>query len=767
MPFDRFAKFVPKFGVGQSVCRKEDPRLLRGDGNYTDDYAPQGMVHARFVRSDHAHGIIKSVDLSVARGMAGVLLAMDSSDLVGHGYRHLGCGLPLTGTDGSPLIVPDHPSLAQDKVYYAGQPMAVIIAETAAIAEAAAELAEIVIEPLPALVDMADAIKDGADSIHGDAPGNVALDWSFGDHDAVAAAFNRASHITKLTIRNNRIMVAPMEPRGAIISYEGERWTVKTGCQGTFGMRGGLAGLLGVDAERVRVLADDIGGSFGMKASPFPEHLPILHAARVLGRPIRWMNDRSESFLADYHGRDSVYDAELALDQEGNFLAVRLDGLGSVGAFCAGFGPGIPTMVVQKNLPGMYKTPLMAMRTRLVMTNTTPLTAYRGAGRPEAVYIMERLVETAAREMGLNPLSLRRQNLIAPEAMPYHAPSGVTYDSGDFAGIIDRGLHFAQWNDFAGRRAASEARGKIRGIGFASYLEITAAQGKEMGGIGFGNDGRITLTTGTLDYGQGHASTFAQVVAEKLGLPFEAIGLEQNDSDKLLFGGGTGGSRSMMASSQALLTAADEVIEKGRKLAADIMEAAPGDIIFDAGEFRVAGTDKCVPILKLAGEYPGEMDVALVADTPPSSCPNGVHIAEVEIDPETGAAVLVKYAAVDDFGVIVNPLLVEGQVHGGVVQAIGQAMGENAVYDGDGQLLSGSFMDYYMPRADTLPDFELDFRPTRATTNKLGVKGCGEAGISAALPAVMNAVLDALKPYGIEDLDMPATPENIWRAMHK
>lgn len=763
MTFDPFAKFVPKFGVGQSVSRKEDPRLLRGEGNYTDDYAPEGLLFARFIRSDYAHGVINSIDLTAARQADGVKLVLAAADLEGHGYNDLGCGLPLKSADGSPMIVPPHPSLARGKVCYVGQPVAVVIAESMAAAQTASELVEIDITALPAMVEMPTALADGATQIHDEAPANLAMDWSFGDHKAVDTVFAKAAHVTKLKVKSNRIMVAPMENRGAIISYEGERWTIKTGCQGAFGLRGGLAGLLGVETDQVRVLADDIGGSFGMKASPYPEHLPILHAARVLGKPVRWMNDRSESFLADYHARDSVFDAELALDEDGNFLAVRLDGMGNVGAFCAGFGPGIPTMVIQKNLPGLYKTPIMAMRTKVVLTNTTPLTAYRGAGRPEAVYIMERLVEAAARETGRDPLALRRQNLIPPQALPFAAASGVNYDSGDFAGIIDHGLEFADWDGFAARKAESEAQGKLRGIGFASYLEITAGQGQEMGAIGFGDDGRVTLTTGTLDYGQGHASTFAQVIAERLGLPFEAIDLVQNDSDKLLFGGGTGGSRSVMASSQALLIAADTVIEKGRQLAADALEAAVADITFEQGEFRVAGTDKTMPILALANDNPGELDAALVAETPPSTCPNGVHIAEIEIDPDTGHVALVGYQAVDDFGVIVNPMLVEGQVHGGVVQAIGQVLGEDAVYDADGQLLTGSFMDYYMPRADTVPSFGLAFHPTTATTNRLGAKGCGEAGISAALPTVMNAIIDALKPFGVTDLDMPATPEKIWR----
>lgn len=763
---DPLSSFVPKFGVGQPVHRKEDPRLLRGEGRYTDDVAPEGLLHTAFVRSNHAHGRLISIDCDAARASDGVVLVLTSAELEGQGYKDIGCGLPLKSADGSPMIVPPHPPLARGKVLYVGQPIVAVIAETQAQAQAACELVSIDIEPLPAVVDMVEALTPGAPQLHSEAPANVVLDWSFGDHDAVDKAFAGAAHVTRLRVVNNRVMVVAMEPRGAVISYDTERWTVTAGSQGPFGLRNALAGLLGVPTERVRVLTEDVGGSFGMKGWPYPEYLPSLHAARELGRPVKWMNDRSASFLGDWHGRDSVYDAELALDAEGNFLAVRLDGIGNAGGFTAGFGPGIPTMVVQKNLPGLYRTPLMGMRVKVVLTNTTPLTAYRGAGRPEAVYIMERLVDAAARETGRDRLDLRRKNLIAPESMPFAAASGVNYDSGEFATVIDKTLELSDWSGFAARRKSSAVHGKLRGIGVASYLEITAAQGKEMGGLRFNGDGRITLTTGTLDYGQGHASAFAQVLSERLGLPFDRIDLVQNDSDVLLHGGGTGGSRSIMASGEAILAAADAVVEKGRKMAADQMEAALADIVFDNGQFAIAGTDRSVSLLSLASDHPGELDAALVADTPVSSCPNGCHIAEVEIDPDTGRIVLDRYTAVDDFGTLVNPMLVEGQVHGGVTQAIGQVLGEDATYAADGQLLAGSFMDYAMPRADWLPSFELDFHPVPATTNRLGVKGCGEAGVSAGLPAVMNAIVDALGERGIHDLDMPATPERIWRALH-
>jgi carbon-monoxide dehydrogenase large subunit len=762
---DPLAGFVPKFGVGQSVTRKEDPRLLRGDGRYTDDFLPEGQLTALFVRSSHAHAVLEKLDVEAARAAPGVVMVLTTAELDAKGYPDLPCGLPFKSADGSPMIVPPHPSLARDRVRYVGQPYAVVIALTMAAARDAAERIEAEFSPLPVLVELERARDADAPLLHEEAPQNTALDFAFGDEAAVEAAFQRAAHVTRLKIVNNRVMVVPMEPRGAVVDYRDGRWTVRTGCQNVFGLRASLAGLVEAPVEQVRVLADDIGGSFGMKASVFPEHLPLMHAARELGRPIKWVNDRSESFTTDYHGRDSVFDAELALDDEGNFLAVRVEGLGSAGAYVAGFGPAIPTGVIQKNLPSLYKTPLMSVRVKLVLTNTTPMTAYRGAGRPEAVYMMERLVEQAARETGRDPLELRRQNFVPSSAMPFTMASGVVCDSGDFAAVLDQGLEVADAAGFAARRQASEARGLKRGLGYCTYAEVTAPQGKEMGGIRFAPDGRITLVTGTLDYGQGHASAFAQVLATRLGLPFDRIDLLQGDSDELLYGGGTGGSRSLMASGEAVLEAADQVVEKGMKLASEHLEAAEADIVFEAGSFRVAGTDRRVTLAQLGIDAKGALDVELVTDTPPSTCPNGCHVAEVEVDPETGRITLVGYSAVDDFGTLVNPLLVEGQVHGGVVQAIGQALTEHVVYDASGQLLTGSFMDYALPRADDLPDFKLAFHTVPATTNRLGAKGCGEAGITAALAAVVHAVLDALAPYGITHLDMPLTPERVWSAI--
>jgi carbon-monoxide dehydrogenase large subunit len=755
----------PKFAIAQSPPRKQDARLLTGGGRYTDDVRLPGELFAVFARSAHAHGVLRRIETAAAAASPGVRLALTQADL--EGYATLPCAMALAWPDGRPMIVPPHPPLAKGRVRYVGQPLAMVVAESFSQARDAAALVEAVIEPLPAVVDMEAALAPGAPQLFDELSDNLAVEWRWGDHAAVAEAFSRAAHVTRLRVENNRVVVLPLEPRGAVAAFEEGRFLVRTGCQGVFGLRAQLAAAMRVRPEEIRVVADDIGGSFGMKASIFPEHVPLLHAARALGRPVRWSNDRSESFLADYHGRGSIMTGELALDADGKFLAVRVEGIGDMGGYVAGFGPAIPTVVFQKNLAGPYRTPLMAIRVRCALTNTTPTTAYRGAGRPEGAYLMERLVEAAARETGRDPIALRRRNLIRREEMPFPACNGMTYDSGDPPAVLDLLLQKADWAGRDGRRAEARARGRLRGFGVCSYLEVTAPPSKEMGGLSFGADGRVTLTTGTLDYGQGHATPFAQVLADRLGLPFEKIDLVQGDSDRLLYGGGTGGSKSIMASGAAILAVAAEVERKGRALAAQALEAAEADIGFAAGRFTVAGTDRAVGILDLARDHPGALDAALVTETPPSAFPNGAHLAEVEIDPETGEVRLERYLAVDDFGTLVNPMLVEGQVHGGLAQGIGQALLERTVFDRGGQLLTGSLMDYAPPRAADLPGFELAFRPEPATTNPLGVKGCGEAGVTAAPPAVMAALLDALAPLGIFHLDMPATPERVWRAIRE
>jgi aerobic carbon-monoxide dehydrogenase large subunit len=766
-----------KFGIGQPVHRKEDPRLVRGHGRYADDIALPGQAFARVVRSAHAHGRLRGIDTSAALELPGVLAVYTAADFARAGYGAIVCKLPLKNADGSPLFAPPRPVFATERVRFVGEPLAMVVAEDAHIAQDAAELIVPEIEPSAAVSDPEAALAPDAPRLH-DGRSNLCLDWRFGDHGAAERAFAEAAHVSGVRLVNNRVVVAAMEPRAAVAEYDAQvrRFTLHVGCQGVFGLRRALAeDLLRIEPERLRVLSYNVGGSFGMKAGAYPEYVGILHAAQALARPVKWCDERSGSFVSDQQGRGTIIEGELALDTDGNFLAVRVRTTADMGAYLTAFGPAMPAINTQKNLPSLYRTPIVAISTRCVFTNTVPVGPYRGAGRPEANYVMERLVDTAARETGRDPAALRRQNLIPRDAIPYRAPSGLDYDSGDFAAVLDAGLERADWAGFAARRGASESRGKLRGRGLACYLEVTAPPNPEMGGIRFEPDGRVTIVTGTLDYGQGHASAFAQVLVDRLGLPFELIDLVQGDSDQLLVGGGTGGSRSIMASGKALVEASAEVIEKGRALAGQFLEAAAADIEFEAGAFRIAGTDRAIALLDLAArvhratglpdDLPQSLDAALITESPPSTFPNGCHVVEVEIDPETGHVRLDRYTAVDDFGTLINPMLAEGQVHGGVAQGIGQALLEHAVYDRQGQLLAGSFMDYALPRADAVPRIAVGFHPVPATSNPLGVKGCGEAGVTGALPAVMNAVIDALAARGVRNLDMPATPERIWRAL--
>jgi carbon-monoxide dehydrogenase large subunit len=629
---------------------------------------------------------------------------------------------------------------------------------------------------LPAVTEPAEADGSAAPALYEDVPGNVGLDFHFGDSEQVAAAFARAAHVTRLRLRNNRVVVNPMEPRAALAEYDAaqQHFTLHVGCQGVFGFRNYIAQVMGVGRDKMRVVTDRVGGSFGMKQPNMPEYFCILHGARMLGRPVKWTDERSGSFVSDTHGRDHDMDAELALDRDGNFLAVRLTGYGNLGATYG--APGPSTRNAQRNTLGVYKTPLIEVNTKCVFTNTTPVGAYRGAGRPEANYYMERLVDAAAREMGIDQLELRRRNHIPTAAMPYKSPNGTTYDSGDFTNLLNKAVALADWQGFPRRKEESRARGKLRGRGISDYLELTGPPGREMGGIRFESNGDVTIVTGTLDYGQGHWTPFAQVLAARLGIPFQCIRLLQGDSDELIAGGGTGGSKSMIVSGNAIVGAADKVIERGKQIAAHVLEAAVADIEFRSGNFIIAGTDRSVGLMELAAklraglglptELPQDLDVADIYDGPPSAFPNGCHIAEVEVDPDTGIVEVDKYTFVNDFGVVINPLLVDGQAHGGIVQGIGQALCERTVYDEDGQLLTGSFMDYAMPRADDAPFFVHEFHSVPATTNPLGAKGCGEAGCAGALPSVMNALVDALSELGIRHIDMPATPERVWRAIH-
>ena len=770
---------LTKFGVGQPVPRNEDPTLLRGEGRYTDDISLKGQAWCVMVRSRQAHGVIKRIDLSAAKAMPGVLGAWTGDDLNAAGYGTLKCNVAYPNRDGSPMKKPERRSLATGKVRYVGDPVAFVVAETQAQAKDAAEAVAVDIDDLPSVTDARAAAKPGAPQLFDDVPGNVALDWYYGETAKVADAFKVAAHVTKIPLISNRVVVNAMEPRSAVGFYDkaSGRWTFHLGTQGVFGFKATLADLLGEKPENIRILTDNVGGSFGMKAGIYPEYACILHAARLLDRPVKWTDDRSESFLSDCHGRDHDFAGELALDKDGRFLAVRFTGYANMGAVLNTAGPLMATTNIVKNSIGVYRTPLIEVSTKCVMTNTVPINAYRGAGRPEGNYFMERLVSAAAAEMGIDQAEIRRRNHIRPEEMPYSAPSGMVYDSGDFTTLLGKALAAADWDGFAKRKAESKARGLLRGRGIGDYLEVTAPQGKEMGGLRFEADGSVTIVTGTLDYGQGHWTPFAQVLVDKLGIPFEKIKLHQNDSDQLIAGGGTGGSRSAMASGGAIIEAGDKVIEKGKQIAAHVLEAAAADIEFSRGSFVIAGTDRSIGILELAGKLrsgiklpdglPRSLDVSLVHDTSPSAFPNGCHVCEVEIDPETGVTSVVKYSMVNDFGTLLNPMMVEGQAHGGVVQGIGQALLERTVFDGDGQFLTGSYMDYAMPRAADTPNFSFASHPVPATTNALGAKGCGEAGCAGSLPAVMNAVVDALRDVGITRMDMPATPERVWTAIRK
>jgi carbon-monoxide dehydrogenase large subunit len=749
-----------RFAIGQPVSRKEDPVLLRGEGRYSDDLSLPGQAHAVVVRSRYAHGILRSIDTTEALAMPGVLAIYTAADLTAAG---IGPMQATAGThrDGSSTPKPHQTALATDRVRYVGDPVALVVAETRDAAKDAAEAVMLDIAPLPAVTTAREAAAPGAPQIHADAPGNMALDFHYGHADKVAEAFASAAHVTKLPLLNSRVVVAPMEPRSAIAAVEEDRLVLRVGCQGVFGMRNTVAGVMGVPKEKMRILTGNVGGSFGMKASCYPEYIALLHAARALGRPVKWTDSRSESFLSDSHGRDHDMTGELALDADGHFLAVRITGYGNLGAYLSNATTIPSTMNTVKNVIGVYRTPLVEVVSRNMFTNTTPVGAYRGAGRPEGNYYMERLVDAAAGEMGIDRVELRRRNHIQPDQMPYHAPTTMVYDCGDFPALLDEALAAADWDGFSARKAESRRRGKRRGIGIGQYLEVTAPASKEMGGISFDEDGGVTITTGTLDYGQGHASPLAQVLSDRLGVPFDKIRLVQGDSDVMLAGGGTGGSRSIMNSGAAVSEASALVIDKGRAAASEALEAAEADIEFSTGRFTVVGTDRGIGIMELAARMPGALDVSHVSDGVPSAFPNGCHVCEVEVDEETGVVDVVRYTMANDFGVLVNPMLVEGQTHGGVMQGIGQALMERTAYDGDGQLQSGSFMDYAMPQAIHAPGFTFRSHPVPARTNVLGAKGCGEAGCAGALPSVMNALADALGRH----IEMPATPERVWEVL--
>src|SRR5437763_2278184 len=635
-----------KYGVGQPVPRTEYPTLVQGHGRYTDDLTLPKQAYAAFVRSRHAHGVIKGIDTGTAKGMPGVLAVYTGADLSAYGTMK--CVVPFKNRDGSEMKKPTRHSLMSDKVRFLGDPLAVVVAETFAQARDAAEAVEVEIDALPAVTRASEAAKDGAPQLYDDVPNNVALDYLYGDPDKVAETFAKAAHVTRLNLINSRVVVSAMEPRGAIASYDkaSGRFTLNVGCQGAFGMKSQLVDILGVPGDKVHVLVGNVGGSFGMKAAVYPEYVPILHAAKELGRPVKWTADRFESFVSDHHGRDHEFTGELALDEKAKFLAARFTGFGNTGAYLGPVSPLMSTLNIVKNAVSVYRIPLIEVATKVMFTNTVLVSAYRGAGRPEGNYYMERLIDRAAEEMGIDRFSLRKRNQIKASEIPYKSSSGMQYDSGDFPAVFARALEIGDVSGFKQRKRDAKKRGKLRGLGVGSYLEVTAPPNKEMGGIRFEPNGDVTIITGTLDYGQGHAAPFAQVLSAKLGVPFEHIRLLQGDSDELLAGGGTGGSRSMYASGAAIVEGADQVIEKGKQIAGFVLEAAASDIEFRAGRFTIAGTDRSIGIMELAEKLrsglkapdgvPNWLRVRHVTTEPiPSAFPNGCHVADVEHEPDT------------------------------------------------------------------------------------------------------------------------------------
>ena len=768
-----------KFGVGQSVKRVEDPRLLTGNGRYTDDIQPRRQAHAYFVRSPHAHASFTKVDTSAAAKAPGVLAVVTGADLKAAGIGDVPCLVPLKNRDGSSMPMTPRPALAVGRARFVGDAVAMVVAETLAEAKDAAELVEIDWNPLPATTDIEASAKPGAPQVWDFAKNNQVFDWELGDEKATAAAFAKAHRVVTMDFVNNRLVPNSMEPRNAIgeVTPDG-RLQLTVSSQGGSGLRKVLADkVFKIPENKVRVVTPDVGGGFGMKIFLFCEYVPVLFAARMLGRAVKWTGERGEAFLADTHGRDHKSRAELAVDKDNRFIGIRVTVNANLGAYLSHYGPFIPTDLFAWMVPGCYAFPVAWCNVKGVYTNTSPVDAYRGAGRPEAAYMIERLVDKAARELGVAPDELRRINFIRPDQMPFKTPMGQTYDSGDFATTMATGMKAADWAGFAARKAESRKRGKLRGIGLSYYIEVCGGAPDESAQVRIDSAGGATVLIGNQSNGQGHETAYAQIVAEKLGIPFESIRVVQGDTDLAVYPGGTGGSRAASVGGSAIWGACDRIIAKGRKFAAQMLEAAESDIEFKDGSFTVVGTDRSKSFHQVAqaafdmGRIPAGMSPGLdeTSNMNPAAAtyPNGAHVCEVEIDEGTGVASVVRYTITDDFGKVINPLLLAGQVHGGTAQGIGQALFEGARYDEEtGQLLTGSFMDYCMPRAGSIPDIAFSYTEACPTTaNPLGVKGCGEAGAIGAPPAVINAVVDALSAYGITHIDMPATPEKIWRVI--
>ena len=757
--------------IGDSPKRREDQRFVTGHGAYLDDLAFDGLAHATVLRSPHAHAWIRAIDMTAAKAAPGVLAVLTAADAARDGLKPLRPYAEANVQTGEPFAFAPQPLIAGDKVRFAGEPVALVIAETRAQALDAAELIAVDYEPIDAVTTGAAARAAGAPQIAGEVPGNVCIDWHTGDAAGADAAFARAAHVVTLVLDNHRIVTNPMEPRGGVGRYDAAagRYTLHVSSQNIHINRNHVARALGVEPADVRFIAPDVGGGFGSKNFAYVEHALILWAAKRTGRPVKWIASRSEVFLSDHAARDMWAEASLALDGEGRFLALKAASVANLGAYLAGAGGGVQTYQYIHLQGSVYRLPAIALHVVAVLTNTAPIGVTRGPGFAETINILERLIDAAAQKTGIDRGELRRRNMVPPDAMPMTNAFGFEVDSGHFAETLDRALSRADCAGFAARRRASEADGKLRGLGFAYHIKGTGGPPEENVDVRFEADGTVSLISGTQHIGQGHETTFPQILAHRLGVANERIRLCQGDTDLIAFGGGHGSSRATYMGGTAIWRASDEIIAKGRALAADALEAAEADIRFEDGRFVVSGTDRAIGLLDVAAlgrEKAKPLDTYHFWKRDHMTFPNGAHVVEVEIDRETGRVALVRYTAVDDYGVLVNPMVASGQAHGAMAQGVGQALLEHATYDaGSGQMLAGSFMDYALPRADDLPSFDLGFNSTPCTTNPLGVKGCGEAGAIAAFPAIANAILDALAPLGVTSFEGPATPAHIWQAM--
>ena len=780
-------------GIGAAVKRREDFRFLKGIGRYTDDFELPRQTWVYFLRSGIAHGRIDRIDTTRAKTMPGVVAIFTQADIDASGpVGGIPCGWQVTSRDGTVMKEPKHPILASGKVRHVGDPIVAVIAETLAEARNAAEQIDIEMAELPAVIDMRRAIAPGSHVVHTEAPDNICYDWELGDKAAVEAAFARAAHITRLDLVNNRLVPNAIEPRAAIGHFElatGD-YTLYTTSQNPHVIRLLMgAFVLQIPEHKLRVYAPDVGGGFGSKIYHYAEEAFVTWASKQVGRPVRWTADRSEAFISDAHGRDHVSHVEMAFDKDANIIALKSETLANMGAYLSTFATSVPTWLHGTLLAGQYRTPAIYTNVKAVFTNTVPVDAYRGAGRPEATFILERTLSKAAAELGLDQTEIRRRNFIQPDQFPYQTPVAVVYDTGNYQATLDKAMALADYAGVAARKAQSKARGKLRGVGVASYIEACGfAPSSLVGSLGaraglfeaatvrVNPTGSVSVLTGSHSHGQGHETTFAQVVADKLGIPMESVEIVHGDTNRVPFGLGTYGSRSLAVGGTAIVNALDKVIEKGRKIAAHLLEAAEADIEFKDGHFQVKGTDrrKAFGEISLAAYVPHKypidklepgLEETAFYDPKNFTFPAGTYICEVEVDPRTGEVEIASFVAADDFGNVVNPMIVEGQVHGGLVQGIGQALLEHAVYDDNGQLKSGTLMDYTMPRADDVPSFKVTTTVTACTHNPLGVKGCGEAGAIGAPPAVINAICDALAERGVQHIDMPATPARVWAAL--